>query len=304
MYIKKLLSIFLFYSLLIFLIAFNCYASSQRLINFQGYLTNQEGTVYGDGTYTIVFALYNTPAGGSPIWTERHETVSVTSGLVNVLLGSMTSFEEPDAGAERVDFSVTRYLSITIDADNNPATLDPEMLPRQQIVPAIHAYESDYAKEADLAKDAETVMGKTLGTVNGIATLDQSGKIPESQLPPFDFAASNHVHTFDEIQGAITDAQVPNTITINKATDADTVDGKHASAFASAGHGHSRSIVVWGGDITDSRWTGNLVCSTMGYGSCIGVFGKAWWVWNGTGPDQRNCGGPANNTWVKCNVGF
>ncbi len=138
-------------------------SSSRRLINFQGYLTNQEGAVHEDGVYTLVFSLYETPTGGTPLWTERHETVSVIKGLVNVLLGSMTSFDVPGEGMPRVDFSSPNFLGITIDSDNNPVTSDPEMLPRQQIVPAIHAYEADYAKEAkvaDYAKESNKLSGK------------------------------------------------------------------------------------------------------------------------------------------------
>ena len=113
-------------------------ASPQRLINFQGRLTDQQGNPL-DGTYDIIFSIYISATYMDPIWTEEHKNVSVSKGLVNVLLGSITSFDAPN----KVTFDESRYLGITIDCDNNPHTEEPEMLPRQQIMPAIYAHNAD-----------------------------------------------------------------------------------------------------------------------------------------------------------------
>ena len=117
-------------------------ADSQRLIPFQGRLTNQAGEPYTEGRYTIIFNLYDAPVGGTALWTERHESVGLINGMVNVFLGSIVDLSGQD-------FTKTRYLGITIDADGNANTADPEMVPRQMIIPAFFAKDSEKLMGAD-----------------------------------------------------------------------------------------------------------------------------------------------------------
>lgn len=117
-------------------------ADSQRLIPFQGRLTNQAGEPYTEGLYTVVFNLYDAPVGGTALWTERHESVGLVNGMVNVFLGSIVDLSGQD-------FTKTRYLGITIDADGNANTADPEMVPRQMIIPAFFAKDSEKLMGAD-----------------------------------------------------------------------------------------------------------------------------------------------------------
>lgn len=109
---------------------------SPTVIPFQGRLTNQQNVPYAEGKYTLTFNLYNEAVGGTTVWTERHEQVGVINGTVNVFLGSIQSITS-------VDFSTIKHLGITIDADANPLTADPEMVPRQMIIPAFWAKNSD-----------------------------------------------------------------------------------------------------------------------------------------------------------------
>lgn len=113
-----------------------------QVIPFQGRLTDQAGTPYSEGTYTIVFNLYDAPVGGTALWTERHTGVGLVNGMVNVFLGSIVALDGQD-------FTQTRYLGITIDADGNANTADPEMVPRQMIVPAFFAKDSESLRGAD-----------------------------------------------------------------------------------------------------------------------------------------------------------
>jgi hypothetical protein len=117
-------------------------ADSQQLIPFQGRLTDQSGTPYTEGFYTVVFSLYDAPVGGTALWTERHASVGLVNGMVNVFLGSITDLSGQD-------FTKTRYLGITIDADGNANTPDPEMVPRQMIIPAFFAKDSEKLMGAD-----------------------------------------------------------------------------------------------------------------------------------------------------------
>lgn len=113
-----------------------------QVIPFQGRLTDQNGTAYTEGSYTIVFNLYDAPVGGTALWTERHTGVGLVNGMVNVFLGSIVALDGQD-------FTQTRYLGITIDADGNANTADPEMVPRQMIVPAFFAKNSEKLMGAD-----------------------------------------------------------------------------------------------------------------------------------------------------------
>ncbi|MBL9145368.1 MAG: hypothetical protein JNM99_16945 [Verrucomicrobiaceae bacterium] len=117
--------------------------TSPYVIPFQGRLTNQQGVAYSSGQYTIVFNIYSQSIGGTTQWTERHEKVGVTNGMISVFLGSITPLPTTTGNPPVAFFSTTRYLGITVDADDNAATADPEMVPRQMIIPAFHAKNAD-----------------------------------------------------------------------------------------------------------------------------------------------------------------
>ena len=145
-------------------------ADSPQVIPFQGRLTDQSGTPYNEGTYTIVFSLYDAPVGGTALWTERHTGVGLVNGMVNVFLGSIAPFDGQD-------FTQTRYLGITIDADGNANTADPEMVPRQMIVPAFFAKNSEKLMGADWS--AILAKGETdprNGYINGARIASKSVK--------------------------------------------------------------------------------------------------------------------------------
>ena len=88
--------------------------------------------------------IYDVQTGGAPIrgWTETHPSVSVIGGIVNVLLGSIRSLDDPDGDgdpSDAVEFDASRpqrYLGITIGDG-------PEMVPRHLLVPSFHARKAD-----------------------------------------------------------------------------------------------------------------------------------------------------------------
>lgn len=103
-----------------------------QLIHYQAKLTDSGGTPL-NGTFDITFRIYNVASGGTALWTEPRPGFSISSGNLNVLLGSVTTipttlFDEP-----------TRYLGIQIDTD-------PEMSPRQQIVSNAYSFRAHSAQ--------------------------------------------------------------------------------------------------------------------------------------------------------------
>jgi hypothetical protein len=157
-------------------------AAAPTLIPFQGRLTDQSGNAYTNGQFTLIFTLYDQAVGGAVLWTETHQKVGVINGVVNVFLGAI------NPALVSVDFSPTRYLGITIDPDNNPSTPDPEMVPRQMIIPAFWAQQADNAKllaGAGWSSILKEGNDPRTGFIDGarIAT----GSIPDSRLAPASF---------------------------------------------------------------------------------------------------------------------
>jgi len=99
-----------------------------QLINYQGYLM-EDGQPY-EGYAQITFSIYDGTEVATPLWSET-QTVTVTKGYYNVLLGSLTSF--PDTlfvGSER-------YLGIKV------GTEEEEMAPRVRIASVGFALNAD-----------------------------------------------------------------------------------------------------------------------------------------------------------------
>lgn len=171
-------------------------APAPTLIPFQGRLTDQAGTAYTNGQFTLIFNLYDQAVGGNVLWTETHQKVGVVNGMVNVFLGSI------NPALAGVDFSQTRHLGITIDADNNKNTPDPEMVPRQMIIPAF------------AAKNAEKLAGYDWSPIFGAN--NPSGTIPGSKLTPASITsaqlAAGAVLTTNIANGQITVAKLANEV--------------------------------------------------------------------------------------------
>lgn len=151
-----------------------------RFIPFQARLTNVSNQPVPDGVYSLTFNIYDQAEAGETCWTEPHQNVSVINGQINVILGAITSLDDPDplVANDAINFNPEsgttcvpdentscgcqgrgqRYLGITVG--NNPL----EMVPRHQLVPSFHARRADVADDivdgaittAKLAVDAVT----------------------------------------------------------------------------------------------------------------------------------------------------
>lgn len=108
------------------------------LLNYQGYLAagdtaTDRQSVALTGSFKVVFSIYPAATGGSPLWTET-QTVSVTDGLFNVLLGGVVPIPQTlFAEAER-------YLGVKVEND-------PELVPRQRIVSVGYAFRAGVADD-------------------------------------------------------------------------------------------------------------------------------------------------------------
>ncbi len=100
----------------------NVRAGYVKEFNFQGRLTNPDGTNVTDGVYDMNFRIYNVSSGGVAMWSENHiggNKVTVEDGVFNVNLGSLNAIN--------LDFnSGVYYLGIEVNGDG-------EMSPRRRI---------------------------------------------------------------------------------------------------------------------------------------------------------------------------
>jgi len=109
------------------------HADIPQKINYQGYLTDPQGTPIDD-TVGIVFSIYSDSSGGAALWTETH-TVEVADGVFSTTLGAIAPLA--------LSFDTPYYLGIKVGSDN-------EMIPRQALTSVAYAFR---AQEADSIKE-------------------------------------------------------------------------------------------------------------------------------------------------------
>jgi endosialidase-like protein len=105
-------------------------ASPPTLMNYQGKLTDANNVPVDDGSFSIVFSIYNVPTSGTALWTETR-SVTTESGFFNVLLGENTAIDGDIFATQE-----SLYIGIKVGADA-------EMTPRQRIVTAGYAFNAD-----------------------------------------------------------------------------------------------------------------------------------------------------------------
>lgn len=101
-------------------------APSSTLISYQGTLTDENGDPI-NATVTMKFALYDASSGGTMKWGTETQTVQVTDGLFNVLLGSVLTINPA---------IITGDLWLDIKVNNEQLT------PRERITSVPYAVEA------------------------------------------------------------------------------------------------------------------------------------------------------------------
>ena len=145
---KKLFFLFAF----ILVLSFLNYAQVPQMINYQGLLSDASGTAL-NGSYSIEFKIYDSPTGGTVLWSET-QTVIVVDGLFDVLLGSVTPI--PYSVFDGAD----KYLSLKVGSDS-------EMTPRKRLVSigySLRAYEADKLDGKDAADFVQSGQENSVST--------------------------------------------------------------------------------------------------------------------------------------------
>ena len=116
--------------LILFMAPLILHSEVPKTLNYQGVLTNADGTVVPDGNYLITFKIYSVSTGGTPLWQEA-KTVTVSKGVFNTVLGHITPLN--------LDFSVPYYLGISVGGGA-------ELTPRVELTAAPYSFSSNLIK--------------------------------------------------------------------------------------------------------------------------------------------------------------
>jgi hypothetical protein len=134
---------------LILMVATTAFAEPPRTLSYQGVLKTAAGHLVPDGDYELTFRLYDSATGGDPLWTET-QTLSVTEGVFDAILGSLTALD--------LAFEVPCWLGVSIGSDA-------ELTPRVALTSVPYAYR---AAVADVGEDDDWVIaGDDVYRVNG-----------------------------------------------------------------------------------------------------------------------------------------
>lgn len=98
-------------------------------MNYQAKLLDVDGNPVPNGTYQIMFRLYDAPSGGTQLWSASSSALSVTvqNGLFTVLLGDTSASGGLQNSLSGVDWnSDSLYLGVKVGSDS-------EMVPRKRL---------------------------------------------------------------------------------------------------------------------------------------------------------------------------
>lgn len=110
------------------LAATSAFAAAPNALSYQGRLLDSGGNPVANGSYTMVFTIWDAPVGGVSIWTSGSVSVSVADGLFSVNLGQPPMTTLPASIAA----DSSRWLGVAVGAD-------PEITPRTKLVSSMFA---------------------------------------------------------------------------------------------------------------------------------------------------------------------
>lgn len=117
------------------------HAGVPKLINFEGKLTQEDGTPI-KGTKEMTFRIYDSADAAIPRWVEKREVTVDDNGFYSILLGSVEPFDPHDPPMK---FDDAYWLGVEVSETG-------EMSPRYQIGAAPYAINADMVDGKDSTK--------------------------------------------------------------------------------------------------------------------------------------------------------
>jgi len=117
----------------------NIFAQVSKTFNYQASLRDDGDKPLKDGSYAVIFAIYEQELGGSPLWVEP-QNVTCQNGFINVYLGQRTPIN--------IQFNKQLWLEVKIGS-GNPFP----RIPLSSVPSAFQAITADSAGKAGIAYD-------------------------------------------------------------------------------------------------------------------------------------------------------
>lgn len=173
--------------------------SDLQVIVFDGLITDSEGAVFEDGTYTLIFSLYDKESGGSALWKEVHRNVQLKDGIVFVELG-----KDPN-NPINIPFDKEYFVGIQIG--------EQEFSPRQKFTSVPYSLKTKIAGEVPDGSITNEKIADNSITDDKIKSVDWekiSGTYdlkvnPTQDLPDFWRRHGNYLDIDDAFLGTIND---------------------------------------------------------------------------------------------------
>ena len=131
-------------------------------INYQGYHTDAAGNPI-TGDLDMTFRIYDSPTGGTQLWSETQTSVRVENGLFNVILGSVN----PIPG-DVFPIDGSRWLETEVEGQIHT--------PRKEIVSVAYAFKADPDNDWNYTANPPHMFSIPTGNV-GIGTMDPEEKL-------------------------------------------------------------------------------------------------------------------------------
>jgi hypothetical protein len=144
-------------------------------INYQGRLLNAAGQPLANATCTLEFNIYDSPDPGASVsvWGPFACEAFLASGRFNVILGPQDTTGRLLTDAFSGD---SRFVEIRVDGG-------PPILPRQQVLSAPYALQSQKAQMADVAAELVKELADALAPAGSIiAFAGPAGNVPDGWL--------------------------------------------------------------------------------------------------------------------------
>lgn len=132
-------------------------AQIQRLISYQGLLTQPNGQPIADGPQNLVLRLYDAATGGNLVFEETQNGIAVTRGLFSVYIGQASPLAP-------VDFNQQLWAEVAIVSQT-------PFLPRTRLSVVPYAIRSEWADRAGSLDPAATGVVRSLNGGQGDLTI-------------------------------------------------------------------------------------------------------------------------------------
>jgi hypothetical protein len=245
------------------------------LLQYQGRLTDPgTGEPVDDGSYTMVFRLYDVESGGDWLWSETKD-VSVEGGVFSTTLGDTEALDPGLFSGQAL------WLGIKVGADA-------EATPRQRLLPVAYALGLAPGAVISTTSTSAAFVVSNAGAgdalqVDGTTTLNGDLSVSGSLI------GGSHEHSGGDItSGTVAEPRIAAQIArdteimptvlgndgVGSSLDADRLDGQDSSAFSPANHTHSGSDIT-SGTVAEPRIAAQIARDAELEGAITGHAGDA-----------------------------